>query len=111
MDGGVNWSVLPGAENLRPLLAHQGDANSIFAADCDGPQVSTDGGATWTAKPDNSPDALWSTYRITDMAAASLLGDPQPATPNWEQIFAGGVAEDGSGITPLPTTWATLGCV
>lgn len=111
-DGGVNWGQVPGAENLRPLLAHQGDAASVFAAGCDAPYLSTDGGTTWSARPDSSPDALWSTYHVVDMTASTLLGDPQPETPNWEQLFAGGVAEDGSGVVAFSNdqgaTWTRL---
>lgn len=112
VDGGVNWSQLPGGENLRPLLAHAGDANSIFAAGCDGPYLSTDGGHTWTAKPDHSPDNIWQTYRVVEMASASLVGDPRPASPTWGQIIAGGVATDGSGIVvfsnDLGDSWVRL---
>jgi hypothetical protein len=112
VDGGVNWSLVPGADNLRPLLAHQGDTASIFAADCDQPYVSQDGGATWTAKPDTSANALWDTFIAVDMAAASLLGDPRPDTANWDQIVVGGIAEDGSGVVAftndLGDTWTQL---
>jgi hypothetical protein len=112
VDGGVNWSLVPGADNLRPLLAHQGDAASIFAADCGQPYVSQDGGATWTAKPDTSANALWDTYIAVDMAAASLLGNPRPDTANWDQIVVGGIAEDGSGVVAftndLGDTWTQL---
>jgi hypothetical protein len=112
VDGGVNWSQLPGAENLRPLLAHAGDANSIFAAGCDAPYLSTDSGLTWTAKPDRSPDNVWQTYRVVEMASASLVGDPRPSSPTWGQIIAGGVAPDGSGIVvfsnDLGDSWVRL---
>lgn len=111
-DGGVTWSALQGAENLRPLLTDQGNADNVFAAGCDAPYLSTDGGMTWNAKPDNSPEGLWSNYHVTDMAAASLLGNPRPTTPNWGQIFAGGVAEDGSGVIAFTNdqgaTWTRL---
>lgn len=111
-DGGVNWSQVAGADNMRPLLVHQGDPNSIFAADCDQPYLSSDGGQSWVAKPDTSPEALWDTFTVIDMAAASLLGDPRPATPNWGQIFAGGVAADGSGVVVFSNdqgaTWTRL---
>lgn len=112
VDGGVNWSQLPGADNLRPLLAHAGDPHSIFAAGCDGPYLSTDGGTTWAAKPDYSPDNLWQTYRLVEMASASLVGDPRPATPTWGQLIAGGVADDGSGVVlfsnDLGDSWVRL---
>jgi hypothetical protein len=111
-DGGVNWSQVPGADDMRPLLAHQGDPNSVFAADCAQPYMSADGGQTWVAKPDTSPEALWDTYTVIEMAAASLLGDPRPPTPNWNQIFAGGLAADGSGVVAfsndMGATWTRL---
>jgi hypothetical protein len=112
VDGGVNWEFAPGADNLRPLLAHQGDAESLFAADCEQLYVTTDGGLTWAAKPDTSPDALWENYVAMDMSAASLLGEPRPDTPNWNQIFVGGIAEDGSGVVAFTNdmgdTWTRL---
>ena len=112
IDGGLTWTELPDSTNKRPLLAHQGDVDSIFAADCEMPYVSKDGGQTWTAKAGNPAEALWDTYVVIDMVAASLLGDPQPTTPNWEQIYAGGVAADGSGVVAFTNdegnTWVRL---
>jgi photosystem II stability/assembly factor-like uncharacterized protein len=111
-DGGVNWSRLPGGDNLRPLLAHPADADSVFAADCVAPSLSTDGGETWTARPDNSVDHLWESYVVSEMAAAPFLGDPRPTTPNWDQIVVGGLAEDGSGVVAFTAdqgeTWVRL---
>jgi hypothetical protein len=41
-----------------------------------------------------------------------LLGEPRPSTPNWNQIFAGGIAPDGSGVVvfsnDLGATWTRL---
>jgi photosystem II stability/assembly factor-like uncharacterized protein len=111
-DGGVNWSRLAGGDGLRPLLAHPSDVNSLFAAGCDAPYLSTDGGLTWAAKVDPSIDNLWQTYRVVDMTAAARIGNPPPATPGWGQIFAGAVAADGSGIVvftnDLGDSWVRL---
>ncbi|CAN5810988.1 hypothetical protein BH10CHL1_BH10CHL1_10420 [soil metagenome] len=111
-NGGLTWVALPDSANKRPLLSNQGDPNSLFAADCKAPYVTTDGGQTWTARPDPSSEALWDTYHVVDMTAASLLGDPQPDKPNWDQIFAGGVSADGSGVVAFTNdqgqTWVRL---
>ncbi|MEZ4870323.1 MAG: hypothetical protein R3C14_53830 [Caldilineaceae bacterium] len=112
IDGGVTWTELPNSANMRPLLAHPGDTDSLFAADCEMLYLTTDGGLTWEAKPDSSPDGLWTNYRVVDMAASSLLGDPQPTTPNWNQLFAAGLDASGTGVVAfsndLGDTWVRL---
>lgn len=112
IDGGLTWIALPDSLNKRPLLSHQGDPNSLFAADCTMLYLTTDGGLTWEAKPDNSPDALWENFHVVDMAASSLLGDTLPDEPNWNQLFAGGLDENGTGViafsNDLGETWVRL---
>ena len=112
VDGGVTWIEVADSLNKQPLLAHQGDVDSLFAADCEMLYVTTDGGFSWTAKPDSSPDALWENFRVIDMVAASLVGDPMPDEPNWNQIFAGGINEDGTGVVAfsndLGESWVRL---
>jgi len=112
IDGGLTWIALPDSLNKRPLLSHQGDPNSLFAADCTMLYLTTDGGLTWEAKPDNSPDALWENFHVVDMAASSLLGDTLPDEPNWNQLFAGGLNENGTGViafsNDLGETWVRL---
>ena len=112
VDGGFTWIEVPGSAGKLPLLSHQGDEDSLFAADCTMLFLTTDGGFSWIAKPDNSPDALWESYRVIDMAAASLVGDPTPDTPNWNQLFAGGVDAEGTGViafsNDLGDTWVRL---
>lgn len=46
-DGGATWKAVPRIDGLQPL-AIWGKADLALAADCGGPQVSTDGGQTWT---------------------------------------------------------------
>lgn len=89
-DGGVSWWLLPTARNMRPLLTNPADPNMVFAADCKMLFLSVDGGRTWAARPDVSVTRLWESYFAVDMSAASLIGDPQPAQPAWDQIFAVG---------------------
>jgi hypothetical protein len=112
VDGGLTWIEVPGSAGKLPLLSHQGDEDSLFAADCEMLFLTTDGGFSWIAKPDNSPDALWETYRVIDMVAASLVGNPTPDTPNWDQLFAGGVDAEGTGVVAfsndLGDTWVRL---
>lgn len=112
IDGGLTWIELPDSLGKRPLLSHQGDANSLFAADCTMLYLTTDGGLTWEAKPDTSPDALWESFQVVDMVASSLLGDTQPDEPNWNQLFAAGLNESGTGVVAfsndLGETWVRL---
>lgn len=89
-DGGVNWQLLPTARNMRPLLTNPADPNMVFAADCKMLFLSVDGGRTWAARPDVSVTRIWDSYFAIDMSAASLVGDPQPVQPSWDQIFAVG---------------------
>lgn len=112
IDGGLSWIALPDSLNKRPLLSHQGDPNSLFAADCTMLYLTTDGGLTWEAKPDTSPDALWENFRVMDMVASSLLGDTHPDEPNWNQLFAAGLNANGTGViafsNDLGETWVRL---
>ena len=112
IDGGLTWIELPDSLNKRPLLSHQGDPNSLFAADCSMLYLTTDGGLSWEAKPDTSPDALWESFHVVDMVAAALLGDPQPDEPNWNQLFAAGLNTEGTGVVAfsndLGETWVRL---
>lgn len=112
VNGGLTWNALPNSDNKRPFLSHQADPNSLFAADCKVPYVTTDGGQTWSARPDTTSDALWDSYHVVDMVAASLLGNPTPSKPNWDQIFVGGVTTDGSGVVAFTNdqgkTWVRL---
>lgn len=112
IDGGLTWIELPDSLSKRPLLSHQGDPNSLFAADCTMLYLTTDGGLTWEAKPDTSPDALWESFQVVDMVASSLLGDTQPDEPNWNQLFAAGLNENGTGViafsNDLGETWVRL---
>ncbi|MCB0061884.1 MAG: hypothetical protein KDE19_07210 [Caldilineaceae bacterium] len=112
VDGGTTWIEVPGSAGKLPLLSHPADEDSLFAADCDMLYLTNDGGYSWIAKPDNSPDALWETFRVVDMAAASLIGDPTPNLPNWDQLYAGGIDSEGTGViafsNDLGETWVRL---
>jgi photosystem II stability/assembly factor-like uncharacterized protein len=112
VDGGFTWIELPDSLTKRPLLSHQGDPNSLFATDCEMLYLTTDGGLTWEEKPDTSTDALWEDFHVVDMVASSLLGDTDPDQPNWNQIFAGGINENGTGVVAfsndLGETWVRL---
>jgi ligand-binding sensor domain-containing protein len=87
----------PTGRNLRPLLTNPGNPDMVFAADCTMLYLSTDGGRSWAAKPDISATQLWDRYTVMDMSAAALVGDPQPAQPTWDQIFALGVDTTAAG--------------
>lgn len=112
VDGGIIWIEVPASEGKLPLLSNPGDPNNLFAASCDMLFLTTDGGFTWVAKPDSSSDALWETYRVIDMAASSLVGDPTPNVANWNQLYAGGVDGEGTGVVAfsndLGDTWVRL---
>jgi len=111
-DGGYSWEEVPTGMNLRPLLIHGADANSLFAADCDMLYLSADGGTSWMAKPDNSVAQLWSSYRVVAMADASLVGDPEPNAPHWDQIYVIGNNAAGEGVIAFTgdqgNSWANI---
>jgi len=111
-NGGASWGELSAARNLKPLLAHIAEVDWVFAAGCDAPYLTTDGGVTWTAKPDISPESLFGIYETRLMAAAPLAGTPPPEVPNWQHIYVGGVSEGGSGAIiftgDLGTTWSRI---
>lgn len=112
VDGGRSWIEMPTAINLRPLLIDPADPYRLFAADCNMLYLSADGGQSWQEKPDNSAMQLWNNHRVVDMAAAALVGDPKPAQPHWEQIYALGVNANGEGVVAFSgdqgETWAPL---
>lgn len=112
LDGGYTWEEMPTAINLRPLLIDPADPYRLFATDCTMLYLSEDGGMSWVEKPDNSAAQLWTTYRVVDMAAASLVGDPTPAQPHWQQLYAVGVDASGVGVIAFSgdegETWANI---
>lgn len=112
LDGGYTWDEMPTAINLRPLLIDPANPYRLFAADCTMLYLSEDGGMSWVEKPDNSAAQLWTTYRVVDMASASLVGDPPPAKPHWQQIYAIGVDASGVGVIAFSgdagDTWADI---
>jgi hypothetical protein len=112
LDGGYTWDEMPTAINLRPLLIDPADPYRLFATDCTMLYLSEDGGMSWVEKPDNSAAQLWTTYRVVDMAAASLVGDPTPAQPHWQQLYAIGVDANGVGVIAFSgdegETWANI---
>ena len=89
-DGGRTWVELPGGLNLKPFVAHPSDPYRIYAAGCDGPYLSVDGGATWQ----HQPSSLWQVYNISDIA---------PVDPDWTVVYAAGVSEGGVGIVARST--------
>jgi hypothetical protein len=112
LDGGYTWDEMPTAINLRPLLIDPADPYRLFATDCTMLYLSEDGGMSWVEKPDNSAAQLWTIYRVVDMAAASLVGDPTPAQPHWQQLYAIGVDANGMGVIAFSgdegETWANI---
>lgn len=111
-DGGLTWQELSGVRNLQPLLAHITEVDWVLAAGCDAPYLCIDGGASWTARPDPSPESLWGIYEARRMAAAPLAGPPEPETPNWDRLYVGGVSEGGGGgvifTGDLGATWTRI---
>lgn len=112
LDGGYTWDEMPTGINLRPLLIDPTNPYRLFAADCTMLYLSEDGGLSWVEKPDNSAAQLWTTYRVVDMASASLVGDPPPTQPHWQQIYAVGVDASGMGVIAFSgdegKTWANI---
>jgi photosystem II stability/assembly factor-like uncharacterized protein len=112
IDGGYSWTELTTGLDLKPLLIDPANADNVFAADCSTLYLSTDGGLTWSPKPATAADNLWQTYAPVALASASLVGNPQPATPHWEQIFGVGNDLQGAGVVAftgdLGDTWANI---
>jgi photosystem II stability/assembly factor-like uncharacterized protein len=112
LDGGANWSRMADADDLHPVLALASDSAVLFAAGCDAPYLTSDGGISWLAKPDLSQSNLWQIFRLVDMASTAQTTDQQTGTPTNEQIIAGGLAADGSGVVvftnDLGNNWVKL---
>lgn len=112
IDGGYTWTELPGGLDLKPLLIDPANPDNVFAADCATIYLSTDGGETWSPKPANAADNLWQTYIPVALASGSLVGNPQPATPHWEQLFGAGNDLQNVGVVAFSgdvgDTWANI---
>ena len=112
VDGGRNWFELPKGVNLRPLLTDQGNPDNLFAADCTTVYLTTNGGQTWTAKPEDTEAQLRKNYVPVAMASASLVGDPRPETPHWDQLYAIGNDPVGMGAVAftgdLGDSWVNI---
>ena len=112
IDGGYTWDEMPTAINLRPLLIDPADPYRLFATDCAMLYLSEDGGMSWVEKPDTSAAQLWTAYRVVEMASASLVGDPTPEQPHWQQLYAIGVDANGAGVIAFSgdegETWANI---
>jgi hypothetical protein len=82
-DAGRTWQVLPSAQNLRPLVAHS-TRPWVYAAGCDGPYRSTDGGLSWQRQA----DPWFGLFNVAFLA---------PVEPDWEEVWAAGISEGGGG--------------
>jgi len=109
VDSGQTWSELSAGLNLEPLAVHPDDSQRVYARGCDGPYLTTDGGASWQLQGDE----LFGTYEAR--FAAPVFAD------DWKTVYLGGVTEGGGGsiissqdggvnwalVTPLkPAPWA-----
>lgn len=94
-DGGVRWETLPTAAGLIPLLLHPADADTVLAADCDLPFMTDNGGAAWNAKPDISPERIWTKFYAVAAAATTLADESAPAL---DYLYVAGVAREGRAV-------------
>ena len=78
------WQQLPAVAGLKPLAAHPSNPNRLYPGVCDGPYLSTDGGAT--VKQHTDP-----LFGLLDSWAIA------PAGEEWQEIWVGGVSEGGGG--------------
>ncbi len=112
VDGGETWDELPTGLDLKPLLIDQSNPDNVFASDCTTLYLSTDGGQTWSPKPAAAADNLWQTYAPVDMSSGSLVGNPRPAAPHWDQLFAVGNDLQNVGVVAfsgdMGDTWANI---
>lgn len=94
-DGGLRWETLPTAAGLVPLLLHPADAATVLAVDCDLPFMTDDGGAAWNAKPDISPERIWTKFYAVAAAATTLADESAPAL---DYLYVAGTARDGRAV-------------
>ncbi len=84
LDAGASWREVAAGEDLKPLAAHPTDVNRLFAAGCDGPYLSTDGGGTWTLKSGEA-------FGVFDAKFIAPVGT------DWQTVWVAGVSEGGGG--------------
>ncbi|MCB0044033.1 MAG: exo-alpha-sialidase [Caldilineaceae bacterium] len=110
---GKQWDEMAQGAGLTPLVIDPSDALHIFAADCDLPFVSEDGGATWMAQPGDRSSSPWLTARMTVMAATELAGSgDEEGGPAWNALYAAGVTAAGEYILAYSedggVTWTAM---
>ena len=82
-DGGVSWQQVAAGIDLKPLALHP-VYDWIYAAGCNGPYLSKDGGASFT----HQPNALFGLYDVYFLA---------PVGSDWTTVWVGGISEGGGG--------------
>lgn len=83
-DGGASWQALAGGTNLKPLAAHPADPDRLWAAGCDGPYLSTNGGITFT-RQSSDLFGIYQPFYIAPVGAA------------WTDVWLAGISEGGGG--------------
>ena len=107
---GSTWEELPTAVDLIPYLVDPNDPYRVFAADCELPFLSEDGGENWLARPDGRSFPYWFEFRLKDMIDAPLT--VSGAGPTWDNIYAGGALDSGNSLVAVTqtegNTWSVL---
>jgi photosystem II stability/assembly factor-like uncharacterized protein len=82
-DRGTTWQVVPAGKNLKPLAHHESE-EWLYAAGCDGPYLSKNGGGSFT----HQPSSLFGIYDVHFV---------QPVGDSWTEVWIGGISEGGGG--------------
>lgn len=84
VNSGAAWQEVTAGVNLKPLAAHPTNPDWLYAAGCDGPYLSRDGGASFV----HQAHSLFGVYDPWFIA---------PIAPDWQTVWVGGISEGGGG--------------
>ncbi len=89
-DQGASWTTVTSDKARRPLAILLGQAETVLAATCSGPELSFDGGATWFGGADMNWPYTYGAAQLDVRYVASSA----TATPQWIALYAAGVDEN-----------------
>lgn len=111
-DGAITWGELPGTENLKTLFSYAFNSDIVIATDCTAFFVSTDGGQSWTRRPEPDTDSAWNIQTLDTAIPLYGIDETDESISGVELIYASGSTEAGQAVVlytkDLGRTWTPV---